>query len=206
MPNNPAYLKNNAVEIVAILDRSGSMAPLANDAIGGFNRFLSEQQEAPGEANLTLVLFDHEFDRVLDSVPIKDVKKLDHKTYEPRGTTALNDAVGRSINALLKRDPLKAIVVVVTDGYENASKEFKASDVRALMDKVREKGWELVFLAANQDAFATGADYGFKASTTANFAADAIGTRSAFSTANTSTLNYRATGSAEVPQLGSDKK
>lgn len=193
--NNPAFLKaQKPVEIIAILDRSGSMGLLAKEAIQGFNKFLAEQKALPGEALLTLVLFNGTVETVLKAVPLKDVADLTAATYVPDGMTALNDAIGVSISGLLERAPDKAIVVILTDGYENASQTYNQERARALIKTSEEKGYETVYLAANQDAIAVAKDsYGIKISNAANFAATGVGTMDAFVLrASVATTNYRA--------------
>jgi uncharacterized protein YegL len=122
----------NLCEIGFVLDRSGSMESMRLEAIGGFNAFLASHQKAAGEAKLTLVLFDHEYIVTHDGRPVKEVPALDPRTYVPRGTTALLDASGRTINTIGERldkmpeaeRPGKVIVSILTDGLENASQEF----------------------------------------------------------------------------------
>jgi uncharacterized protein YegL len=121
-------MKENLTELVFILDRSGSMGTMAKEAIGGFNAFLEEQKKLPGEAKLTLALFDHQYSLVCNGKDIKDVEPLDDKTYVPRGTTALLDAIGRTIDDVGSRlsatteaeRPSKILVAILTDGQENA--------------------------------------------------------------------------------------
>ena len=107
-------------EIVCILDESGSMNSIKEDAIGGFNSFLNEQKNLPGDVLMTIALFDHEYTLLCSGKDIKEIAPLDNNTYVPRGSTALLDAMGKSITELNKRNPKKAIVVVLTDGQENA--------------------------------------------------------------------------------------
>ena len=130
-------MNQNVCEIGFVLDRSGSMKDMELEARNGFNAFLESQQKLPGEARLTLVLFDHEYIVAHDGVPIKDVPSLDEHTYVPRGTTALLDAIGRTINTIGERldktpepeQPGKVIVAILTDGLENASQEFKRKEI-----------------------------------------------------------------------------
>ena len=150
-------------EIAFVIVRSGSMSPIAADAIGGFNTFLAHQQALPGEARLTLVLFDHEYLAPHDNVSIRAVAPLDATTYVPRGMTALLDAVGRTIDAVGARlattpedqRPGKVIVAILTDGQENASRDYTFAKVSGMIKHQQEKyNWEFLFLAANQDAIA----------------------------------------------------
>ncbi len=191
---NPAYVRteptaSDAVEILVIADRSGSMSSILDDSIGGFNQFLKEQQELPGEATLSLVLFDDKYETPIVNAPIRNVRPLDKTTFVPRGMTALFDAVGKGVNGLLARNPKKAIVVIITDGGENASTEYKAAGVKSAIDSAKARGYETVFLAANQDAFTVGQTMGTQSNH--NFAATGAGIRSAYSTATMSATNYR---------------
>lgn len=194
-----AYVKSaTPVEIVAILDRSGSMSAIWHDAIGGFNTFLKKQQEEPGEALMTMVLFDDHYEVPVKATPLKDVLPLTDQTYVPRGMTALNDAIGRSLSELFSRNPERAIVVVLTDGQENASREYTSDKVKDLIKQAQDKNYQVVYLAANQDAFAVGGSLGVARSATKNFVATGAGVRTAYSTASLSTSNYRAGGTGEV--------
>jgi len=183
-------MKKNLTEIAYILDRSGSMEPMVEPAIAGFNAFLKEQREAPGKALLTLALFDDEYLVPCQRVPLEKVKKLDTKTYIPRGMTALLDAIGQTINDLGKRleatpeaeRPAQVIVAIFTDGLENASEKFSLNRISKMIGHQRKKyGWEFLFLAANQDAIATGMQMGIsrESSGTVDFSNDGCQSSSA---------------------------
>ena len=142
-------------DITIILDRSGSMQSTKNDAIGGFNSFIEEQKKVPGEAFLTLVQFDNEYELNYAAKPIRFVEPLNDLTYVPRGGTALVDAMGRTINeiharvkALPKAERPNVVVVIITDGQENASKEWTSARVNELITKLRKKGYEFIFIGA----------------------------------------------------------
>ena len=149
-----------STEIIFILDRSGSMASMSDEAKSGFNSFLKSQRECEGDARLSLTLFDHEYTPVIQSVPLESVPELDDTNYEPRGTTALLDAVGRSIHDFkqgLKKNPKtnaskRVIVVVLTDGLENASKDYDYIRVKDLIEQQKEQGWEFLFLASDLES------------------------------------------------------
>lgn len=188
------------VEIVAILDRSGSMDTIKLDAIGGFNTFIDEQKQQDGEANLTVVLFDNQYEILQDRVNLKDAIKLDNKNYIPRGGTALFDAIGKTIATFRERHAKGEvqgglICSILTDGEENSSKEFKTTDsIKKLITEAEsELGWSFVFLAANQDAFAAGSNFGISGANTMSYAADSVGTRNAMKGASDYTTNYRST-------------
>lgn len=149
-------------EVVCIVDRSGSMHDLAADAIGGYNTFLQAQKDLPGRAHFSLVLFDHEVQRVDERVPLAEGRPLDETTFVPRGTTALFDAVGSTITRITEaiglgpasEHPEKVVVAIMTDGLENASTEWTGRAVRQLVKQRQAAGWEFVFLAAGLDAVA----------------------------------------------------
>jgi len=183
--------KKTPVEIVCVIDRSGSMQSIASDAIGGFNAFLKEQKEVKGKANLTLILFDHDYTVVHAAKDIKDIEPLDGKTYVPRGNTAMNDAINRAIGDLEARSPDKAIICILTDGQENASKEVTGEQLKKKIEAAKARGWSFVFLAANQDAFASGAAMGFDKNTTFNFKATQAGTQAAYVSMSAVTRSYR---------------
>lgn len=179
-------MQSDLTEIAYVLDRSGSMASLATDAIGGFNAFLQSQKQVPGRANFTLVLFDHEYQTVHKSVDIQHVPDLDERTYVPRGSTALLDAVGRTIDDLgahlarLPEDqrPGKVIVAIFTDGLENASRVFTTERLAESIKHQQEKySWEFLFLAANQDAIASAAKLAIPAAQAMNVAFSPEGIR-----------------------------
>lgn len=157
-------MNDELVEMVCIVDRSGSMDAISSDAIGGFNSFIEGQKQQPGQARFTLVLFDHEYLVVHESEDIARVPPLDATTYVPRGTTALLDAIGRTIDDVGKRlhdtpepeRPGTVIIAILTDGMENASKDYTQNRIAAMIKHQQEKyDWQFLFLAANQDAIAT---------------------------------------------------
>jgi len=165
-------MNTNLTEIAYILDRSGSMQGLQEAAITGFNAFLQSQLDEPGDANLTLMLFDNEFLLPNERSPLQEVRPLDASTYVPRGSTALLDAIGRTIDSLGKklakepedRRPGKVVIAIYTDGYENASSEFTIKDINKRITHQRNKyGWEFIFLAANEDAITTACQMGIDA-------------------------------------------
>ncbi len=185
-----------AVELVTIADRSGSMHSIWTDAIGAFNTFIGEQQKGEGEATLTVALFDNQYEIMQESVAIKDATLFDTNNYIPRGSTALYDAIGRTLTKMIGRRESgeidAAIVTILTDGQENASREFTASDVKKLIEKCeKEFGWEFIFLAANQDAFAAGSTFGIRSANAYNFSADAAGLTTATAAMSLRSTEYR---------------
>lgn len=179
-------MKSNRTELVFILDRSGSMQGLEQDTIGGYNALLQKQKEKTGETIVTTVLFDDEYELLHDRSNIKGIAPLNGEQYYVRGCTALLDAIGKTINKIGNAHkhtapayrPGKVIVAITTDGLENASCEFSASDVRAMVERQQTKyGWEFLFLGANIDAIAAAKEIGIKESRAANYYADSTGTK-----------------------------
>ena len=182
-------MKKNLTELVFILDRSGSMAGLEADTIGGFNAMLQKQRGEPGEAVISTVLFDNETEVIHDRIPLDRVPRLTEKEYYVRGCTALLDAVGGAIHhignvhkyAREEDRPEKTLFVITTDGMENASRRYTYDKVKAMIERQREKyGWEFLFLGANIDAAREAARFGIRADCAADYHADSIGTEAVY--------------------------
>ena len=186
-------MNKNLTEMVFILDRSGSMSGLEADTIGGYNSLMEKQRGEQGEATITTVLFDDRYEMIHDHADIKKVKAMDNKTYYARGCTALLDAIGKTINHVGNRHkfapdnevPGKTMVVIITDGYENASQEFKLDKVRSMIEHQKSKfGWEFLFLGANIDAVETADTFGISADRAVTYEADNVGTKMNFEAVN----------------------
>jgi Mg-chelatase subunit ChlD len=183
-------------EILAVLDISGSMHTIAADAIGGFNTFLKDQQSIDGEARMSVILFDDKYQVLYKAKPLAEAEPLTAQTFVPRGGTALLDAIGRTLNQQGARIEAegwaeKVIVCILTDGGENQSREFTTPVIQDMVKAAEAKGWSFVFLAANQDAFATGALYGFNAAHTQSFAASGAGVEAAYGSMSNTTRTLR---------------
>lgn len=188
-------MKTNISELVFILDKSGSMSGLESDTIGGYNAMLKKQQQQPGEAIVTTVLFDDNFELLHDRINIKGIRPITEKEYFVGGCTALLDAIGKTIHKIgnaqkhtgEEQRADKVMFVITTDGMENASKEYSYDKIKALVEHQKEKyGWEFIFLGANIDAIAAAASFGISANRAANYNADGVGTK----------LNYEAVSDA----------
>lgn len=194
-------MKTDYTDISIVLDRSGSMASVRDDTIGGYNTFLREQQTAPGTCTLTLVQFDTEYECVYKAVAVQNVAPLDTQTFVPRGGTALLDAIGRTIietgvrlSAMAENDrPGKILFVILTDGEENSSHEFTMERIHDMIKHQREVyKWEFVFLGANQDAIATGTSMGVAPASALTYAASPMGVAAVFDSLAANTRQYRA--------------
>ena len=180
--------ENGLTELVFILDRSGSMAGLERDTIGGFNSMLQKQKRNEGRAVVTTVLFDGEYELLHDRADIRGIAPMTEKEYTVRGCTALLDAIGKTIvkvrrareHILFGYRPEKTLFVIITDGEENASREYTAEGVRQMIGRQKEEGWEFVFLGANIDAVTAAGAIGIAPSRAVDYHADSIGTRANF--------------------------
>lgn len=176
-------VENELTEIVCVLDRSGSMSGIITDMIGGFNTFIEDQKKEQGECNLTVALFDDRYELLYDNVDIKKVKPITRAEWSPRGSTALYDAIGKTINDVENRyvktekRPDKVLVCIVTDGEENSSKEFRIEAIKKLIGEKEKEKWSFLYLAANQDAFSVGDGFGISRGNTINFMASAQGSQ-----------------------------
>jgi uncharacterized protein YegL len=193
-------MKKNYTHIAFIMDRSGSMKEMANEATAAFNSFVKEQCKLEGEATFTFVHFDHDYDVVYDFVPIQEVS--DYKLV-PGGTTALLDAIGRTIATIgdklgrMQEDdrPDKVIIAILTDGDENASQEFNNERINELIKEHEEKyNWTFTYLGANQDAFAVARRFGIQTGNALNFVASPDCVVSGISTFNKAISTYRSVG------------
>ena len=178
-------MKKDLTELVFILDRSGSMSGLEGDTIGGYNAMLEKQKKEQGEAVITTVLFDDKYELLHDRINLKGIQPITEKEYYVRGTTALLDAVGRTISKIVNVQKHTAederaenvMFVITTDGMENASREYSYEKVRRMIEHQKSKhGWEFIFLGANIDAVDTAERFGIGQDRAVNYNADSDGT------------------------------
>lgn len=190
-------MKKNLTELVFILDKSGSMAGLERDTIGGFNAMLEKQKALDGQCRITTVLFDNRYELLHDRTDIRAVRPITAKEYHVGGSTALLDAVGKTIHKIATAqkntaEPFRAgkvMFVIITDGEENASREYSAVEVKeAIQRKKSRYGWEFIFLGANMDAVETAGRFGIDAGRAANYVPDSQGTA----------LNFRAMSETRI--------
>ena len=194
-------MKKGLTEIVFILDRSGSMAGLEADTIGGFNAMIAKQKKQEGEAYVTTIVFDNDSQMIHDRLPLERVPQLTEADYSVRGCTALMDAIGGAIRHAVHIHrysrpedlPEHTLFVITTDGMENASRRFDSDTVKAMIRHEKEKyGWEFLFLGANIDAVSTAARFGITEDRAVNYHADRKGTGLLYDTVSDAVCAVRA--------------
>ena len=184
-------MKNNLTELVFILDRSGSMAGLEGDTIGGFNAMIEKQKKEPGEAYVSTILFDNVSEVLHDRISLDAIPKMTDRDYTVRGCTALIDAIGGTIKhignihkyARPEDVPEHTMFIITTDGMENASRRFSSDEVKKMIERQKaEFGWEFLFIGANIDAVQTAAQFGIGHDRAVNYHADSQGTQVLYET------------------------
>ncbi len=202
-------MKSGSTELVFIIDRSGSMGGLEDDTIGGFNAMLREQQAVEGEAVVTTVLFDDRYELLHDRINIQAIAPLTREDYTVRGSTALLDAIGMTIHRIRKaqraaREEFRAekvMFIIITDGYENASRHYTADMIKERIEHQKEKyGWEFIFFGANMDAVAEAGKIGIAADRARNYHADALGTQYAYTAMSAMSTAFRTGGPLSCTQ------
>lgn len=199
-------MKKGLTEIVFILDNSGSMQSIKDDAIGGYNSFIEDQRKAEGETTITLILFDTQVTKVYEGAKIHDVPVLTPHDYIPQGMTAMNDAIGTAIDSVGARlgatneaeRPENVIFAIMTDGHENASREYSGEQVKDKVTHQQEKyNWQFIFLGANIDSKKTASGLGIRADFAGDFVAKGAGASTAMLHAKEMVMSYRSTGTME---------
>jgi len=194
-------MKRNLTELVFILDRSGSMGGLESDTIGGFNSMLMKQKKEQGKCRITTVLFDNEYEILHDRIDINAIGPITDKEYYVRGSTALLDAIGRTVNKIdsVQKNTSeeyraeKVLFIITTDGMENASREFGYKKIKSMIEKQKSKHcWEFIFLGANIDAVEVANQFGISRNRTQNFHNDSAGIALNYSVLSETVASYRA--------------
>ena len=174
--------------IIFILDRSGSMYRQTEDTIGGYNSFIQEEKKKGRNTYVTTVLFDDRFELLTDHQHISEVKELTSKEYYTRGTTALMDAIGKTINTVAAKAKGKTLFVITTDGHENASIEYTKSDIKKMIESHSE--FEFMYIGANIDSYAEASQLGLKDSNIANRSNDGEGMRKMYQSVRLAREDY----------------
>lgn len=193
-------MSNNITELVFILDKSGSMAGLEGDTIGGFNSMIEKQKTQDGECYVSTVLFDNNSKVLHDRIKLEDVTPMTNKDYFVGGCTALVDAIGRAIKhiknihkyARPEDVPNNTMFVITTDGHENASHIYSSTQIKEMIEQQKKLGWEFLFIGANIDAIETAECYGIDARRAVNYHADRKGTKVLYECLSDAVLNVRA--------------
>lgn len=208
-------MKKNLTQLVFILDRSGSMTGLESDTIGGFNSMLKKQKEEEGECIITTVLFDHEVELLHDRIDIRAVRPLTKQDYTVRGSTALLDAIGKTIHKIGNAEKNtaeeyraeKVMVVIITDGEENSSRFYSLREVKHMIERQKERyGWEFIFLGANIDAVETATRFGIDRDMAVDYVPDKEGVELNFRMMSEAVASYRACGSVPQSSLNTIRK
>jgi len=215
-------ITNEITHICAILDTSGSMSSIIKESINAFNGFLKTQRELSDECTITINLFDDKFETIVENKNLKEVADVTDEQWCPRGLTALYDSIGKSISNAKSsfsksgaNKPAKVLVCIVTDGQENASKEYNATTIKKLIKDCEKENWNFMYLASGQDAFVVGSQFGMSAGNTYSFMANdvsafhgAMGQMSASATAyrsmSTTDMNFNAKSKKLIDENNKD--
>ena len=165
------------LDLIFLIDRSGSMYGSEDDTIGGFNSFIEKERTNEGETNVTTILFDHEYELLYKRKPIADVDKLTRDAYFVRGSTALLDAIGRTITTLDKEIENKVLFVIMTDGMENSSVEFSKPQIKNM---IQNHNWEFIFIGADIDSYSEAGQIGIRRTHVANYKKSRKGVEDAY--------------------------
>ena len=208
-------MKKNLTELVFILDKSGSMSGLEKDTIGGFNSMLEQQRKVDGECVITTVLFDNRYELLHDRIDIRAVQPITGKEYFVGGSTALLDAIGKTIhkigsvqkNTTEEYRAEKVMFVIITDGEENASRHYSSAQIRQMIQHQKERyGWEFIFLGANIDAVETAGRFGIDADRAVDYVPDGEGTELNFRMMSETVATFRECGAVPTACLDEIRK
>jgi len=203
------------IKVINIIDKSGSMYSILDTAISGFNGFLAEQKTVEGDALVSTVMFSNKYNVLYEDVDIQECGGLSRENYVPGGTTAMYDAIGKTIqseidklgNLPISERPEKTLCVILTDGQENSSHIFKQSEIKETIEEMKKDfNWEFIFLAANQDASLSAQSMGISKGNSFSFAATDGGLKSAYTNISNATSTYRSSSATSMDNLMGDAK
>lgn len=208
-------MKKNLTELVFILDKSGSMSGLEKDTIGGYNSMLEQQRKVDGECVITTVLFDNHYELLHDRIDIRAIQPITAKEYFVGGSTALLDAIGKTIHKIgtVQKNTTedyraeKVMFVIITDGEENASRHYSSMQIREMIQRQKERyGWEFIFLGANIDAVETAGRFGIDADQAVDYVPDGEGTELNFRMMSETVATFRECGAVPTACLDEIRK
>lgn len=205
-------MKENYTDITIILDRSGSMGAVVADTVGGFNTLIEGRKKDAGETKISLVQFDDQYERVFEAKSPDEIGVLE---FEPRGLTALYDAIGRTVldvgNRLRELSeeerPDKVLIVVITDGQENSSREFTSDKINEMITHQQDVyNWDFMFIGANQDAILSAQTIGISASHSMNYCCNSVGTKSLYQSVDTLIRGYSCSGNLDTSDANKEQE
>ena len=170
------------LDVVFILDKSGSMSGEEENTISSFNEYLEKEKKNKYNTYITTIMFCDEYNIIHDRKEVSKVKKMTKKDYYVGGCTALYDALGNTINSMRAKDTDKVLFIIITDGYENASKEYKKDDIKKLIKQ--NKDFEFIYIGADIDSYSAGSDIGIRRENIANYKKGKVGTSKLFKAAH----------------------
>ncbi|MCL1598885.1 MAG: VWA domain-containing protein [Actinomycetia bacterium] len=196
--NNNTNSTPAPIALSVILDRSGSMMTIADDIVDGFNALLANQRTQSGEVLVTLAQFDTEnpFELLIDAVPLREVTDMEREWYQPRGSTPLYDAIGRLLShidasPLVSGDAMDHVVVVITDGQENASREFDRKQVSDLIKERSDSGWVFIYLGSEFESYDDAHNISVSSANARNWDKSSYGTRDMMDKVSSSLTSHR---------------
>ena len=190
MKKNKKFNIEGEIDVVFLLDRSGSMSGTESDTIGGYNGYLNDMKDK--KVRITTVLFDNQYEMITKRENISNVKKMNNKTYYTRGSTALLDAIGKSINFMDEEKAKKVLFIITTDGLENASIKYNKNQIKEMIEG--HKNWEFIYIGADIDSYEEASSIGIKKERTSNYVKTKKGMKALFGSVQKLCETYESAG------------